>query len=276
MSAASLPYTLLLLLAELAVGSLAMVTVFDARKQVTPGYVKAGALTIVPTAVFAMWTYLAVSPAAEVDGYGLAEGWYRPFGVLFGLFLLASVAHATFSLMEQHRREVVVGAVGSVVGAVAIMALGLYVSPPAWSPVLAVFSVLASAGVLGGSLMAMLWGHWYLTSGRLPKEPMEQMSLVVVAALLVQGVLVLFGAIVSPREVPLSDGLGVELVANPAFWLRVGVGLIFPLGVTWLAFKAAQIRGMMSATGLLYIALGAVLAGEGLARGLMFSTGHVV
>jgi hypothetical protein len=54
------------------------------------------------------------------------------------------------------------------------------------------------------------------------------------------------------------------------------VGLVFPLGVTWLAFKAAQIRGMMSATGLLYIALGAVLAGEGLARGLLFSTGHVV
>ena len=276
MSASSLPYTLLLLLAELAVGSLAMVTVFDARKQVTTGYVKAGAITIVPTAIFAMWTYIAISPAAEVDGYRLSEGWYTPFGVLFGLFLLASVAHAAFSLLEQHDREVVAGAAGSVVGAVAIMALGLYVSPPAWSPVLTMLSVLASAGVLGGSLMAMLWGHWYLTSGRLPKEPMEQMSLVVVAALVIQGVLVLLGAIVAPREVPLSDGLGVELVANPAFWLRVGVGLVFPLGVTWLAYKAAQIRGMMSATGLLYIALGAVLAGEGLARGLMFSTGHVV
>lgn len=276
MSAASLPYTLLLLLVELAVGSLAMVTVFDARKQVTSGYVKAGAITIVPTAIFAMWTYLAISPAAEVDGYRLAEGWHTPLGVLLALFLVASVAHAAFALLEQQRREVMAGALGSIVGVIAVVTLGLYVSPPAWSPVLVVLSVLASTGVLGGALMAMLWGHWYLTSGRLPKEPMEQMSLVLLAALGVQTALVLLGALVSPREVPLSDGLGVELAANPAFWLRVGVGLVFPLGVTWLAFKAAQIRGMMSATGLLYIALGAVLAGEGLARGLLFSTGHVV
>ena len=75
---------------------------------------------------------------------------------------------------------------------------------------------------------------------------------------------------------PAADGAGIELLANPAFWLRVGVGLLFPIGVTWLAFKSAQIRGMMSATGLLYIALGAVLAGEVLARGLLFTTGNAV
>ena len=96
------------------------------------------------------------------------------------------------------------------------------------------------------------------------------------AALLLQVVLVLIGTFTPAREVPLSDGLGVSLGANPAFWLRIGVGLFFPIGVTWLAFRAAQIRGMMSATGLLYIALGAVLAGEVLARGLLFSTGHAV
>jgi hypothetical protein len=54
------------------------------------------------------------------------------------------------------------------------------------------------------------------------------------------------------------------------------VGLLFPTAVTWLAFKSAQIRGMMSATGLLYIALGAILAGEVLARGLLFTTGQAV
>jgi hypothetical protein len=91
-----------------------------------------------------------------------------------------------------------------------------------------------------------------------------------------QTVLVLIGTFAPAQEVPLSDGLGVSLGANPAFWLRVGVGLLFPIAVTWLAFRAAQIRGMMSATGLLYIALGAVLAGEVLARGLLFSTGHAV
>ena len=55
-----------------------------------------------------------------------------------------------------------------------------------------------------------------------------------------------------------------------------GVGLVFPLVVTALAWKAATIRGMMSATGLLYIALGLLLAGEVLARGLLFTTGAAV
>lgn len=276
MSAASLPYTVLLLLAELAVGSLIMVVAFDRRAQVTVGYVKASALTLVPLAVFAMWAYLAISPTADIEGYPVEDAWYRPFGVAFALFLAGSVAHLVFAMAGRRQSAIQAGIAGSAVGVVAMVMLGLFASPPVWTPVLAVLSVLASTAVLGGSLMAMMWGHWYLTSGRLPKEPMEQMALVVLGALVVQGVLVLIGTIAPAREVPLSDGLGVSLGANPAFWLRVGVGLLFPIAVTWLAFKAAQIRGMMSATGLLYIALGAILAGEVLARGLLFSTGHAV
>jgi hypothetical protein len=102
------------------------------------------------------------------------------------------------------------------------------------------------------------------------------MSLLVLVALAVQAALVLLAAVVPVREVPLSGGLGVSLGANPAFWLRVAVGLAFPMFLAWLAWKAATIRGMMSATGLLYIALGAVLAGELLGRGLMFATGALV
>ena len=80
-----------------------------------------------------------------------------------------------------------------------------------------------------------------------------------------------------PRELPLGESrLGVALFANPAFWLRVGVGVLFPLALSALAWKAATIRGMMSATGLLYIATGCALAGEVLARGLLFVTGVVV
>jgi hypothetical protein len=125
--------------------------------------------------------------------------------------------------------------------------------------------------------MSMMWGHWYLTSGRLPKEPMEQMALLVLAAVAVQAVFVLLGVVAPARQIPLSEGsIGVGLGGNPAFWLRVLVGLVFPAVLAWLAWRTARIRGMMSATGLLYIALGAVLAGEVLARGLLFTTGQAV
>lgn len=276
MSAASLPYTVLLLLAEMAVGSLAMVAVFDARRQVTKGYVKAGALTIVPLAVLALWTYLAIGSADQVDGYRLDGTWFRPFGLLFAGFVAASVLHTVLAMLERRPAAVGVAFVGAGIGAASIVALAFLVAPPAWSAAGAVLSLLAGTAVLGASLMAMMWGHWYLTSGRLPKEPMEQMALVVLAALLLQAALVTAGALLPVRETPLSEGFGVGLAQNPAFWLRVVVGLVFPIGVTWLAWRAARIRGMMSATGLLYIALGAVLAGEVLARGLLFSTGAAV
>ena len=276
MNAASLPYTVLVLLVELAVGSLAMVTVFDARRQVTTGYVKAGAMFVLPLALLALWTVSTLEPRAEIDGYTLADGWLRPFTGVLLAFLACSAVYVVAAFGQRRRASMVSGVAGSTVGLAGLALLAGFLGGPAWSSVGLVFSFVASTAVLGGALMAMTWGHWDLTSGRLPKEPMEQMALVVLVALGVQGVLVLAGAVLPARVVPGSDGAGIELLANPAFWLRVGVGLLFPIGVTWLAFKSAQIRGMMSATGLLYIALGAVLAGEVLARGLLFTTGNAV
>ena len=277
MNAASLPYTVLLLLIEMAVGGLAVMTVFDARRAVTPGYVKAGALTVFPLAILALWTWTSLGRADMLDGYAIAAVWYRPAGAGLAVFAVVSAAHALAALAERHGFAVRLGVAGSAAGVVSLGLLAALLAPPAWSYAGLLLSLLASAVVLGTGLMSMLWGHWYLTSGRLPKEPMEQMALLLVGALAVQVILVLLGALLPAREAPLSEAaLGLSLGRNPAFWLRVGVGLVFPVGVAYLAWRAAAIRGMMSATGLLYIALGAILAGEVLARGLLFSTGAAV
>lgn len=273
----SLPYTVLILLAELAVGSIAVLTVFDARGQVTRGYVKSGVLTVVPLAILAGWTFAMITPTAEIEGYALNDEWFNPARIGIAAFLVVAAAHAFAVLMERQRAGIVLGALGSVVGGFALVAIGVLIAPPAWSLIGVVLSLIAGAASLGAALMAMMWGHWYLTSGRLPKEPMEQMSLLVVGAVVVQAVFVVLAVVIPAREVPLSEGsIGVGLSANPAFWLRVGVGLLFPAGLGWLAWRTARIRGMMSATGLLYIALGALLAGEVLARGLLFATGQAV
>ncbi len=275
-SAASLPYTVLVLLVELAVGGLAMVTVFDARRQVTAGYVKAAALTVLPLAVLAGWTYLVLGSANDIQGYTLAARWLRPFGIVLAAFLVVTAAHTTAAMLDRHDLEVRLGAAGSALGLVALVLLAALLGGPAWSGAGMLLSLFAGTAVLGSALMSMLWGHWYLTSGRLPKEPMEQMSLVLLAAIAMQIVSVVLGIVIAPREVPTGGAFGIALSANPAFWLRIAVGLVFPLVVTALAWKAATIRGMMSATGLLYIALGLLLAGEVLARGLLFTTGAAV
>ena len=268
---------MLILLAELAVGALVFVTIFDARGMVTRGYVQTGAAIVVPTAVLALIVALGLESESEINGFTLRPGVLDGFRVLLALFTALAVLNMAAAFSERMRAARLLGAAGGVVGVVALTLLAALVAIPAWSYGGVLASMLASALVLGGTLMAMSWGHWYLTNSGLPKEPLEQMSLLVLGALIVQTLLVVVAAAAPVREVPLTQAaFGVSLGENPAFWFRVGVGLLFPIVLAWLAWQAATIRGMMSATGLLYIAVGAVLAGEVLARGLLFATGAAV
>ena len=59
-------------------------------------------------------------------------------------------------------------------------------------------------------------------------------------------------------------------------WLRLIVGLVFPLIVCWAAVKTARTRSMESATGLLYINVGTIAAGTILAAGVYFGSGLLV
>ena len=59
-------------------------------------------------------------------------------------------------------------------------------------------------------------------------------------------------------------------------WLRLIIGLIFPLIVSWAAVQTARSRSMESATGLLYINVGTIASGTILAAGLYFGAGLLV
>jgi hypothetical protein len=273
----SLPYTLIILLVELAVGSLAFAVVADARAMVTRGYMKMAALVVVAPVVFALWTYAALGADRSIDGYALNESWLTAFNASLVTTLVLSALLLVAAFREQRGATLLFGAAGATAGLVTLVTLTAVIAPPTWSYAGALASLVVASAVLGGSLMAMSWGHWYLTNSGLPKEPMEQMSLFVVIALGVQLVLVVIGSVLPVREVPLTDAaFGVVLGRNPAFWLRIGVGIVFPLVTAGLAWRSATIRGMMSATGLLYLATGGILAGEVLARGLMFATAATV
>jgi hypothetical protein len=119
----------------------------------------------------------------------------------------------------------------------------------------------------------MIWGHWYLVNPRLPEGPLNEMTLLVLGAVVFElAVTALNAAVPVGRELASSALLAIALPENPAFWLRIGVGLIFPAILAFMAYKSSTERAMMSATGLLYIAVGAILAGEAIGRGLLFVT----
>ena len=131
-------------------------------------------------------------------------------------------------------------------------------------------AVLSAAS--GGVFAAMILGHWYLVSPKLGERPLVLLSRLLFWTLGIQ--LVLYGAWV-------ATGVGTGTSPFSALsgpwalfvWLRLIVGLLFPLVVSWAAIQTARSRSMESATGLLYINVGTIAAGTILAAGLYFGAG---
>ena len=127
-------------------------------------------------------------------------------------------------------------------------------------PLLLQLAVLAIA--TGGVFAAMILGHWYLVTPKLPEAPLILISRILLAVVGLQ--VVLFGVWVATGAGPGGGGPFSVLVGPWALfvWLRLIVGLIFPLVVSWAAVQTARSRSMESATGLLYINVGTIARGR--------------
>jgi hypothetical protein len=157
--------------------------------------------------------------------------------------------------------------VTTIAGGLALAIVALATKPPdsAVDP-LALFAMPLGAIALGGADGAMLLGHWYLVTPKLSPGPLRRASLTVVAAVALQIALV---AIVWLR----GDLTGTwETALSVALALRVGVGLFMTLVIATAAWWTAGMN-TQSSTGLLYVALGCVFAGEVSARVIFFLTG---
>jgi hypothetical protein len=155
--------------------------------------------------------------------------------------------------------------------------LAAILAPPTWGYPGILLALLAGTLAMGAVSVSMTWGHWYLTEGALPSWPLRDLAWILIVALGFQVVVLLVNLVIPVRETPApANPVDVGLLANPAFYLRIGVGIVFPVILAILSLKTTQMKAMQSATGLLYIAMGAVFAGEVLAKGLMFLTGKPV
>ena len=128
----------------------------------------------------------------------------------------------------------------------------------------------------GGVFAAMLLGHWYLVTPKLPEAPLILLSRILLGVVTAQ--LVLFAIWVATGAGPAGGAPFAALFGPWALfvWLRLIVGLVFPLIVSWAAVQTARSRSMESATGLLYINVGTIASGTILAAGLYFGAGLLV
>ena len=277
MNVEALPYTLLLILAELGIGSLWITLASDLRGGVTRGFVMTMALCVAITAGLTDWTASGINIGTSVDGDRVDADWFNPAKRAVLVVLAASVIYMFSAFMGWDALGRLAGIAGAIAGALVIGCLAGMLAPPTWGYPGELLALIAGTLALGAVSVSMVWGHWYLTEGSLPSWPLRDLAWILIGALVFQTLVVAVNLVIPVRSTPTpANPVDVSLFANPALYLRLGVGIVFPVILAVLSLKTTHIKAMQSATGLLYICMGAVFAGEVLAKGLMFLTGRPV
>ena len=278
MSVESLPYTLLLLLAQFAAGVAALVLYTELRGVYEAAFIRTVNWLTVSGAVLLTLVAIAINPSHAAGGYALDSGDMGPIRALSLALLLFSAVHTYYARREDEAFLVHATSATSVgIGAVLLVLCASLVRLPTWSIAGPLLTLFAGSLTLGVFSVAMVWGHWYLVKPTLDEGPLNELILIALGAMAIELAVTALNAIVPVGSPINSDALlAVALPENPGFWLRVGIGILFPAALSYMAYVSSKERSMMSATGLLYIAVGAILAGEALGRGLLFVTGAPV
>ena len=165
-------------------------------------------------------------------------------------------------------------ATGPLLGAA--LAAGLAASLAAAPGPLALAADLTSVLLLGAATSAMVLGHFYLVVLDLPITALRRLTVLLIAALGLRTVAVAV-ALVGPVHAGYEEA---RLVASGLWsadgifvWMRLLFGLAGPLSLVWFIWKTVEIRSTQSATGILYVQLFLVLAGELLAKYLRVAAG---
>jgi hypothetical protein len=261
-------------LAALGSGAFAAVVLARLRTDATRGYL---AFTSACAALFGLLAYLS-DGALPTGAGGTAAVAIDPAydGTRRACLVAFTVLAAAYTIVLARRGRAPWLGIGGVVagaGAFACGALGWGGGFPTLVALLGQSLLLAAA--TGGVFAAMILGHWYLVTPKLPEGPLVLFSRLLLAIVALQ--LVFF--VVSVTLGGGSGGGPFAPLTGPwalFVWLRLLVGLVFPLVVSWAAIQTARTRSMESATGLLYINVGTIAAATIVASGLYFGAGLLV
>jgi hypothetical protein len=208
------------------------------------------------------------------DGLAIvaAPGADTPRRVALVVFVVAAAAYVPF--LARGQRTPAVALLGVAAGGLALVLGGIGWAGGVAAGVPAALHLLVLAAATGGVTAIMILGHWYLVTPRLSERPLVLAARVLTAVVAVQVVLfVVWSAVGVGTGQPFG-----ALRAGPAVfvWLRLLIGLLFPLVLSWMAVRTARTRSMESATGLLYIDTAAIVSGTIVAAGLWVGSGLLV
>ena len=157
--------------------------------------------------------------------------------------------------------------VAPVIGSIGLVAAGLHAGHGAGSEWLAVARLLVGAAFLGAVTDAMLLGHWYLVQPGLARGPLLELVRWTGYLWVPEVVLLLVPVgMVSVLDGRINDNYNGLL---GWFWVACAVTTIGLVVVTRLALKERYYSAVMSATGLLYLAILTAFGTDLVARALL-------
>lgn len=143
-----------------------------------------------------------------------------------------------------------------------------------WENWMLLINHLAATALLGSVTLTMVFGHWYLVIPRLSIDPLARLTKVLIGAIAIRAVTMLASLFVLHLEqpVPITSVLRELMIRQGMFfWPRILFGVLVPAILAVMIRSTVQIRHTQAATGLLYLAVVALLFGEFFSKFLLFS-----
>jgi hypothetical protein len=266
----TLPLALFLILAETTIGGIATIAYLRVTGGLTPGFLKFIALTYAILGMLAFLVVLGAPPGSYHRLLAINQPVATALVVLQGCLVLALVVNA---VVTWRGRGPSTPSWAVTLGVSLLVLAGVVATfwPLAGSPLDAagiVLMVALSAAVLGAATTGMLLGHWYLVTPALTNRPLLRAIGVLLISLVLQAAVVpLTLAGVGRGSGSLTHALGLSPVLS-VLWALGSV--ILPLVAAGLALATCRLRSFMSTTGLLYLAMIAILPGQLLGQLLFF------
>src|SRR5262245_56332258 len=143
-----------------------------------------------------------------------------------------------------------------------------------WENWVLLLNHLAATALLGSVMLTMVFGHWYLVIPRLSIDPLKRLTKVLMGTIAFRIITILGSLIVLQFEqsIPFA-AVFRELTIQQGifFWPRIIFGVLVPVVLAAMIWSTVKVRHTQAATGLLYLAVVALLFGEFFSKFLLFA-----
>jgi hypothetical protein len=235
-------------------------------------FYKSTASVLFAIAVLSFWGmsspyWQSISAGIDVGGLGTIL-FHSLFVIFFAAYILSLWGENQSFRARSFASCLLCGLAGLI-----LSARGFY-DAPVWSFETFVYPVglFLSALLLGTVTVGMLIGHWYLIDTGQSLEPFIRIYKFFVAALVAQTMFLLISlALVYLFGKP-ATAAGLKVLWTEhltLFMMRVIIGQLTPLSLSWMIWRTLLIPHTMAATGLFYMALLGVFVGEILGKQIL-------